>query len=200
MQAIDDAPRLTAAREARGLSIEEVARELRLAPRQIAALERGDWAALPGLAFVRGALRGYGRFLSLDVEPLVARVAENINPAELRSASTLGKPLPRHGMLGFDEGGSGNRYAWAALVLVTLIAVALYFGGTAPMSSIRSWIGAEPGAAASVPSVRPPAGREPAATEPAAAEAAPATDAGRTVVTPVQILPPPTEPAGKGQR
>lgn len=190
MDAIDDVRRLIAAREARGLSIEDVARELRLAPRQIGALERGDWGSLPGLAFVRGALRSYGRLLGVDVEPLVAGVVESLDPAELRAASRLGKPLPKRGMLGFDEGGSGNRFAWAALVLVTLIAVGLYFGGPAPISSIRSWIG--PGAGSAAPASAP----APSATDSAPAAApAPAPDAARTVITPVQIPPASTEPA-----
>src|SRR5690606_25191490 len=48
---------LAAAREARGWSVSDVASKLGMVPRQIEAIERGDWAALPGQAFVRGAIR-----------------------------------------------------------------------------------------------------------------------------------------------
>ena len=64
--------RLRQARERRGDSIAEVARALKLAPRQVDALERGDYDALPGPAFVRGFMRNYARYLNLDPDPLVA--------------------------------------------------------------------------------------------------------------------------------
>jgi cytoskeleton protein RodZ len=198
MEAIDDVRRLTSVREARGLTVEEVARQLRLAPRQILALEDGDWAALPGLAFVRGALRGYGRLLGVDVEPIVAQVAERLGASELRPTSTLGRPLPKRGMLGFDEGGSGNRFVWVLLVIVTVVAVALFFGGAAPMSSVRSWIGTEARPAAGAPAVsgQAPDPMPAPATTPATA---PAAESGGTVVTPV-IIPQPAPDAGSGQR
>ena len=64
--------RLRQARERRGDSIAEVAQALKLAPRQVDALERGDYEALPGPAFVRGFMRNYARYLNLDPEPLIA--------------------------------------------------------------------------------------------------------------------------------
>ncbi|WP_341648617.1 helix-turn-helix transcriptional regulator [Thauera humireducens] len=60
---------LRAAREARGESVAEVAFALKLNPRQIAALEADDFAALPGTAFVRGFLRNYARYVGLDPAP-----------------------------------------------------------------------------------------------------------------------------------
>ncbi|WP_287367560.1 helix-turn-helix transcriptional regulator, partial [Thauera sp.] len=54
---------LRAAREARGESVSEVAFALKLNPRQIAALEADNFSALPGMAFVRGFLRNYARYL-----------------------------------------------------------------------------------------------------------------------------------------
>jgi len=66
--------RLRQARERRGDSIAEVAQALKLAPRQVDALERGDYEALPGPAFVRGFMRNYARYLNLDPEPLIADV------------------------------------------------------------------------------------------------------------------------------
>ena len=65
---------LRAAREARGESVSEVAFALKLNPRQIAALEADNFSALPGMAFVRGFLRNYARYLGLDPAPLLAGV------------------------------------------------------------------------------------------------------------------------------
>ena len=138
--AIHSPEELAAAREARGMGLQDVSRDLKLAVRQLEALERGDWSVLPGLAFVRGALRGYGRLLGVDVERLLARVSEGVKPAELRPASTLDQPLPTRSLLGFGEGGSGSRLAWAGLALLAVLALAAFFGAGAPMSSIESWL------------------------------------------------------------
>ena len=62
------APLLRAAREALGLSIDAVAQQLKLAPRQVRALEDGDFAQLPGRTFVRGFMRNYARLVQLDPE------------------------------------------------------------------------------------------------------------------------------------
>jgi len=66
---------LTAERETRGWSIEQVATQLNLAPRQIQALELDDYAALPGMASVRGFIRAYAKLLKLDPTPLIAMIS-----------------------------------------------------------------------------------------------------------------------------
>lgn len=62
-------------REARGrmkLSTADVGRQLKLHPRQVEALERDDYSALPGPVFVRGFMRNYARLVGLDGEVLIA--------------------------------------------------------------------------------------------------------------------------------
>lgn len=74
---------LRGAREERGETVSEVAFALKLSPRQIDALENDDFAALPGMAFVRGFMRNYARYLGLDAAPLldaVQRMAANDAP------------------------------------------------------------------------------------------------------------------------
>ncbi len=63
--------RLRDARVAAGLSIDAVAQQLKLAPRQVVALEECDFAALPGRTFVRGFVRNYARLLRLDAVALL---------------------------------------------------------------------------------------------------------------------------------
>jgi cytoskeleton protein RodZ len=62
---------LREAREQMGMSVEEVAGRLKFAPRQVAALEAGDFAQLPELAFIRGFVRSYARLLQLDEKSLL---------------------------------------------------------------------------------------------------------------------------------
>ena len=60
--------RLRQAREAAGLTREDVSARLRMPVRVVAALESGDRAALDAPVFVRGQLRSYARLLGLDIE------------------------------------------------------------------------------------------------------------------------------------
>jgi len=127
---------LAAAREARGWSVSDIASKLGMVPRQIEAIERGDWAALPGQAFVRGAIRAYGKALLADVEPLVDSVGGALRAAELRPSASLDAPMPKRGALGFDNGGSGSKLTWILLAVLGVIAIAMYFGRGAEWSRV----------------------------------------------------------------
>lgn len=59
-------------REKLGLSLDDVAAELRLGTFQIQALEDDDWTKLPGTTYARGYLKSYARLLGLDADQLMA--------------------------------------------------------------------------------------------------------------------------------
>ena len=61
-------------REALGLSVEQIADQLKLAPRQVVALEAGDYASLPNMAVTRGFVRAYAKVVRIDATPLVAMI------------------------------------------------------------------------------------------------------------------------------
>jgi cytoskeleton protein RodZ len=65
---------LAAAREEMGWTVEQVADQLKLAVRQVVALEAADYASLPGPAVVRGFVRAYAKVVKLDAAPLVALI------------------------------------------------------------------------------------------------------------------------------
>lgn len=65
---------LKQAREAQGLAIDDVALQLKFAPRQIESLEQERFDRLPGPTIARGMVRNYARLLKLDAEPLIARL------------------------------------------------------------------------------------------------------------------------------
>lgn len=127
---------LIAAREKRGWSMSDVASKLGMMPRQIDAIENGRWEALPGHAFVRGAIRAYGKALQADVGPLLATLGEKTHAPELRASASLDAPLPRRGALGFDNGGSGSRLTWIVLGVLGVVAIAMYFGRGADLSRV----------------------------------------------------------------
>ena len=64
--------RLRAAREARALTLEAVAAELRIRVIILSAMEREDHAALPERVYLLGLLRTYARFLGLDPATVTA--------------------------------------------------------------------------------------------------------------------------------
>ncbi len=78
---------LGAQREALGWTVEQVADQLKLAVRQVIALEEGDYANLPGPAVVRGFVRAYAKILKLDPAPLVAQIALDTPVADATSAT-----------------------------------------------------------------------------------------------------------------
>lgn len=63
--------RLRAAREARQMSLADVAQALKLGSRQVEALEAEDWASLPGNTMIRGFVRNYARLLNIDSDVLM---------------------------------------------------------------------------------------------------------------------------------
>ena len=62
---------LREARERLGLSVDDVVAKIKLAHRQIVALEADDFEALPETAFLRGFVRSYAKLLQIDAQPLL---------------------------------------------------------------------------------------------------------------------------------
>ncbi len=77
--------RLRAAREAAGLSLDQVAQQLKLAPRQVRALEEESFGELPGRTFSRGFVRNYARLLHLDAQDLLAHLPDVAQAPALES-------------------------------------------------------------------------------------------------------------------
>ncbi len=63
---------LARARNAHGLSIDDLCRRTKIRPAVISALERDDVGPSGGVVYARGHLRSLGRALGLDVTPLLA--------------------------------------------------------------------------------------------------------------------------------
>ena len=84
---------LAAQREAMGWTVEQVADQLKLAVRQVQAIEQGDYASLPPPAVVRGFVRAYAKVVKLDAAPLVAQIALD-SPAPDMSPSVTRRDKP----------------------------------------------------------------------------------------------------------
>lgn len=83
-------------REARGQSIADVVQVIRFSAHQIEALERDDYASLPGATSVRGLVRNYARFLKIDAAPLLTQLdpAVPVTETDVRPPSNMGEAEP----------------------------------------------------------------------------------------------------------
>src|SRR6059036_3178608 len=57
------------ARIARGLTLDEAARLTKIRPSRLQEIEEDDYSQFPSLAYAKGFLQIYGRFLDIDVSP-----------------------------------------------------------------------------------------------------------------------------------
>ncbi len=166
---------LARAREAAGLSIEAVGTQLKLAPRQVRALESGDFASLPGRTFVRGFVRNYARLVNLDVNRVVAALPGDDDPAlsHPHLAST-------HRVMGEIPAEHAHRRSFAGwaivLALLAIIVVAIAYEILRPAWPLRMPFDDKPAATA-------PARDEPAAPAPSAIPSTP-TPAPSTAAPP----------------
>lgn len=111
---------LRAAREARGLSVQDAAQQLRLMNRQIVAMENEDFASLGQPVFARGFVRNYARMLGLDIAAILhAMGGARAEPVELIATPPLVLP------------GKWFTSGWliagmVLLLLVTVLPIGLY--------------------------------------------------------------------------
>jgi cytoskeleton protein RodZ len=85
---------LREAREKLGLSVADVAVQIKFAPRQIEALEADDFEHLPEPAFVRGFVRSYAKILGLDAQILLASMPQTKTAAAELIPASVGVPFP----------------------------------------------------------------------------------------------------------
>lgn len=80
------------ARETHGYSVADVVQVIRFSAHQIEAIERDDYACLPGATSARGLVRNYAKFLKLDPQPLLALLepAVPVPEADVRPPSNMG--------------------------------------------------------------------------------------------------------------
>lgn len=111
---------LRSAREAGGMSIDAVAQQLKLAPRQVRAIEDGDFTRLPGRTFVRGFIRNYARLVRLDADTVLRALPASAATPNLE-APPLHATAPTIGELPTTE---VTRHGWTRWAIpLTLIAI-----------------------------------------------------------------------------
>lgn len=134
---------LRQAREARGLSVDDIAQTLKLAPRQVEAIEAEAFGQLPGIAFARGFVRNYARYLGLDPAPLL----ERLNPPQDSPAMRLAPESNADGSMPLPSGYRSTSLTPALVVLgglALLVFAAWHFNLLGSLNARRGGTGALP--------------------------------------------------------
>jgi len=159
--------RLRQAREAAGLTLEDVGQRLRMPVQVVRSLEQEQWEKLGAPVFVRGQLRSYARLLGVDVSELLeqAQVGPVVPPTLVSHTHT-----PRARRIAENLGRRALYVGITAVLAVPVwFATRGHFDGTAPSPNTAS-LDVIP---AAVPVT--PAGPGSAAAAPAEVAAAPVT-------------------------
>lgn len=197
---------LRRAREARGMTIEGVGAAIKLAARQVEAIEADDYARLTSATYARGFIRNYASLMGLDAQALLAQLDRHEVRArpQLVEQANVGVAMPSQ----------SARRKWMlpllALSVPALAAVALYVwfefwpadaqpAAVEPTSAVVSPPAAE--AAPEVPATEPvpPVDPQTAAVPAEVPPPNPSPDA-TAAVPPAPAQPAPAAPAVPGQR
>lgn len=109
---------LSEARERLGLSVSDVASQIKFAPRQIEALEADDFQRLPEAAFLRGFVRSYAKILHLDPQTLLAALPQKKTSQGDLIPDSVGEPYPD------VHSAMRQNLIWLGAALLLFIAVA----------------------------------------------------------------------------
>jgi cytoskeleton protein RodZ len=102
---------LAEARQAQGLTLADVAQQLKFMPRQIESLEAERFELLPGPTIARGMVRTYARFLKIDPEPLLQSMTGRVDAPDAtpQLAARFNQPVP------FSDNGRRSTVLYLAL-------------------------------------------------------------------------------------
>ncbi|PYR58712.1 MAG: hypothetical protein DMF91_16590 [Acidobacteria bacterium] len=125
---MDIGAELRNARNARKLSISEIARVTKISPSDLRAIDRNDFDSVPGGLFTRGFLRAYAREVGLDPEEIIQLYRMEFEHSETpvhaeESAASDELEINTHRP---DEP-AGSRYSQIVQVAIILIILGVYF-------------------------------------------------------------------------
>jgi cytoskeleton protein RodZ len=158
---------LTAARQARGMTVTEVALRLKFAPRQIEALEADRYDVLRGPSMVRGMIRSYARLIGADPGLLLDALHRQLNEGPVTmQPRAMEVPFPK-----VTPRGSFVYVMLSAVVVIAVVSVVVEWAlrPSAPGSAAAT----RPAPAARVETA-PVAPRDAAPTPPPIGDPAPA--------------------------
>jgi cytoskeleton protein RodZ len=133
---------LRTARVNRGLSVEDVARQLRLSVRQITALEEDDYDKLVSNTFLRGFVRNYAKLLQIDASPLLQQLEQLLPPAPAQTITYQieGIPFPSNR----KQGARSFLIVGGAILALVLLIYEIYRGNEVTIDSQQPALKTQP--------------------------------------------------------
>ncbi|HTO49553.1 MAG TPA: helix-turn-helix domain-containing protein [Burkholderiales bacterium] len=188
---------LAAARQARGMTVTEVALRLKFSPRQIEALEADHYDVLRGPSMVRGMIRGYAKLIGLDPQPVLDALHQRLNAGPMTmQPRAMAVPFPRA-----TPKGSLVYVLLSAVVVIAVVSVIVEWvlrpGAPPAVSAGPRLAPAAQGGAAPSPAAEPAPVATPA---PAVPQAPVATQAPAAAPSPVPTSTPASTPAPAVER
>ena len=107
---------LSAARERRGVSRDDVARETRVPAHYIDMIERSDYGLISDQLYLMPFVRRYAAFLELDGEEVAMRFVREVQRAEGAAVPRMSEPLTLH---------DRKRTPWARVAVVIIVLAAI---------------------------------------------------------------------------
>ncbi|MWV27240.1 DUF4115 domain-containing protein [Erythrobacter sp. GH3-10] len=121
--------RLRAARERKGLTIDQVASQTRIAGRHLENIEGGNFDNLPGRTYAVGFARTYAKTVGLDEEETVSSVREEMDLATIEERYVAGSRGT------FEPGdparAPGGRLLYFSIFAVIILLVGIFFAARA---------------------------------------------------------------------
>lgn len=114
--------RFRAAREARGMSLSDVAQQIRIRSVYLSAIESESWSTIGAPVYIRGFIRTYARFLGLDPEEAVTAL-NRTQPPPAQSLPGREVAAPTEPL----RASRGSPLLWVASVVAVLLIALVTF-------------------------------------------------------------------------
>ena len=124
------------ARVARNLTLDEAARMTKIRPQRLAEIEADDFSQFPSLAYAKGFLLIYGKFLDVDVAPYLDAFEDSESVTvdgysylqENERAKPVSAPVARRRPVASSGGGGSNRVSPMPLIVGIVVLVLGFLG------------------------------------------------------------------------
>ncbi|WP_161539899.1 helix-turn-helix domain-containing protein [Glaciimonas sp. PCH181] len=129
-------------RQQHGWSIDDVANQLKLAPRQIHAIETDNYAALPTIVMTRGYIRSYAKMLGLDPATILPSAvpvsAARIHASEAQSRATI---FAESRLLLSGRNRVPYKWIFGGILFVVVVVIVAQLGGFSALRQPSAEIG-----------------------------------------------------------
>src|SRR6266705_51018 len=111
------------ARLARGLTLDEAARLTKIRPSRLAEIEAEDFSQFPSLAYAKGFLLIYGKFLDIDVTPYLEAFEGSENVTVDGYSYLQDNPAPKPARTPTVRRTTSNRMSATPLVIGIIVLI-----------------------------------------------------------------------------